>query len=132
MKILSNIFSHFVVITERIDFPVNILSRFVTFAGNNQNITRLQTGNGCFNSFCAIADILSLRASRHNLAANVFGIFGARIVIRHKNDISQVIGYFSHNRALGGISVSATAKNNGKPIAGVRFQRFDNIFQSIR
>ena len=81
------------------------------------------------------AYLLVLRHARQNIAHDLIGVFGARIVRGHDDAIGNFLRNCAHLRPLARVAITTAAKHTGQlatTLMGNRQQRGQSFFQGIR
>ena len=63
-----------------------------------------------------------------NIAYNIIGIFGSRVIAGYNYRIGELLGDPGHTRAFGPVPVSAAAKNDRQFSFAERFQHSQDVF----
>src|SRR5262245_8039897 len=111
-----------VVVRERDHFRANGLAGLMAFAGHEQDIAALKSGNRLGNRSGTVADLERSRRGRQNLTPDIGGAFGARIVVGDNGAIGFSHRDLSHLGTLALVAVAAAAEHDDEPLLDIGAQ----------
>src|SRR5262245_52669525 len=122
---------HGVMIREWQDTIADDLSRLMTLAGDQQDVTALEIRDGLADRFGAVADLGCTGSVCKNGAADRRRILAARIVIGHDNLVGPFDSDATHDRPLAGVTVAAGTEHHGELSLRVRTQACQRLLERV-
>ena len=110
----------------------NDLSLFMSLARNKQDVARPQPVHGLGYGGLAVWNLLRVRRARQHVVTDGLGVFAARVVIRHQNDIGPLRGFLRHERAFALVAVTPCAEQNEKLSLYVRTDAVQRARKGVR
>src|SRR5262245_35666858 len=113
---------HCVMVREGDHFRAHGLAGLVAFAGHEQDIAALKTGNCLGNRSRTVADLERSGRVRQNLTPDFRGAFAARIVVGDNGAIGFRHRDLSHLGALAPVAIAAAAEHDDEPLLDIGAQ----------
>ena len=103
----------------------------MAFSSHQQHVARAEHLDCGFDRHAAIAYLAGTGCRHQYLGADRFRTLASRIVVGNNHHIRLINGDASHDRPFAGVAVTAGAKHDDEPAAGIRPQRRERLGQSV-
>src|SRR6476660_4598900 len=121
-----------VMIRIRNDGAFDDLSSLVALAGNQQDLSLLEIGDGLGHGGGTAGNFDCPWRRRQDLAANLRRFFAPRIVVGNDGDVCLIHRNRAHLRALALVAIAAAAKHDGEAIVHIGPERIERLGERVR